>query len=127
MAEQTAAPLGAARKWSSAQVAAGSAHCLHKELQELGLLYRQVASDLAALREDPNEVEMARSINQLLARAHNLLYAGRGHFRLGNSGVLHQNISAHISRNISLHSGRRRFVSDGGTDGRAALVPRCDI
>jgi uncharacterized membrane protein SpoIIM required for sporulation len=51
----------------------------HKELQELGLLYRQVASDLAALREDPNEVEMARSINQLLARAHNLLYAGRGH------------------------------------------------
>ncbi len=51
----------------------------HKELQELGLLYRQVASDLAALREDANEVELARSINQLLARAHNLLYAGRGH------------------------------------------------
>lgn len=51
----------------------------HKELQELGLLYRQVASDLAALREDPGEVELARDMNQLLARAHNLLYAGRGH------------------------------------------------
>ena len=51
----------------------------HKELQELGLLYRQVAADLAALREDPTEVDLARNMNQLLARAHNLLYAGRGH------------------------------------------------
>ncbi|MGH9591619.1 MAG: stage II sporulation protein M, partial [Bryobacteraceae bacterium] len=49
----------------------------HKELQELGLLYRQAASDLAAVREDPLEQGLARSLNQLLARAHNLLYAGR--------------------------------------------------
>lgn len=51
----------------------------HKELQELGLLYRQTAADLAAVREDPYEEALARSLNQLLARAHNLLYAGRGH------------------------------------------------
>ncbi len=51
----------------------------HKELQELGLLYRQAASDLAAVREDALEENLARSLNQLLARAHNLLYAGRGH------------------------------------------------
>jgi uncharacterized membrane protein SpoIIM required for sporulation len=51
----------------------------HKELQELGLLYRQAASDLAAVREDTLEGNLARSLNQLLARAHNLLYAGRGH------------------------------------------------
>jgi len=49
----------------------------HKELQELGLLYRQAASDLAAVREDPLEQGLARSLNQLLSRAHNLLYAGR--------------------------------------------------
>jgi uncharacterized membrane protein SpoIIM required for sporulation len=49
----------------------------HKELQELGLLYRQAAADLAAVREDPLEQGMARSLNQLLSRAHNLLYAGR--------------------------------------------------
>ncbi len=49
----------------------------HKELQELGLLYRQVAADLAAVREDPLEQGLARSLNQLLSRAHNLLYAGR--------------------------------------------------
>lgn len=49
----------------------------HKELQELGLLYRQAAADLAAVREDPLEEGLARSLNQLLSRAHNLLYAGR--------------------------------------------------
>ncbi len=49
----------------------------HKELQELGLLYRQAAADLAAVREDPLEQGLARSLNQLLSRAHNLLYAGR--------------------------------------------------
>jgi uncharacterized membrane protein SpoIIM required for sporulation len=49
----------------------------HKELQELGLLYRQAAADLAAVREDPLEQGLARALNQLLSRAHNLLYAGR--------------------------------------------------
>ncbi len=49
----------------------------HKQLQELGLLYRQAASDLAAVREDPLEQGLARGLNQLLGRAHNLLYAGR--------------------------------------------------
>ncbi len=48
-----------------------------KELQELGLLYRQAASDLAAVREDPLEQGLARALNQLLSRAHNLLYSGR--------------------------------------------------
>lgn len=47
------------------------------ELQELGLLYRQAAADLAAVREDPLEQGLARGLNQLLSRAHNLLYSGR--------------------------------------------------
>lgn len=45
------------------------------ELQELGLLYRQIAADLATLREDPGSVHFARYLNQLLARAHNIIYS----------------------------------------------------
>jgi uncharacterized membrane protein SpoIIM required for sporulation len=51
---------------------------LHRsELQELGLLYRQIAADLAALREDRSSVHFARYLNQLLARAHNTIYSAR--------------------------------------------------
>jgi uncharacterized membrane protein SpoIIM required for sporulation len=46
------------------------------ELQELSLLYRQTAADLAALREDPGSLHFARYINQLLVRAHNTIYSG---------------------------------------------------
>src|SRR5580704_18989617 len=48
----------------------------HKELQELGLLYRQTASDLAAVREDASNKQLAAYLNQLLGRAHNLIYLG---------------------------------------------------
>jgi uncharacterized membrane protein SpoIIM required for sporulation len=47
------------------------------ELQELGLLYRQIAGDLAALREDRSSLHFARYLNQLLARAHNIIYSAR--------------------------------------------------
>jgi uncharacterized membrane protein SpoIIM required for sporulation len=47
------------------------------ELRELGLLYRQIAADLAALREDPSSVQIAGYLNQLLARAHNIIYSTR--------------------------------------------------
>lgn len=46
------------------------------ELQELGLLYRQAAADLSALREDPTARYYSRSLNLLLARAHNSIYSG---------------------------------------------------
>lgn len=48
----------------------------HQELQELSLLYRQTAADLAAIRQDPSSVHFARYLNQLMARAHNIIYAG---------------------------------------------------
>lgn len=50
----------------------------HEELQELGLLYRQSASDLSTVLEDPSSRQLAAYLNQLLARSHNLIYAGRG-------------------------------------------------
>jgi uncharacterized membrane protein SpoIIM required for sporulation len=49
----------------------------HGELQELALLYRQAAADLSTARDDPASRQLARQLNQLLTRAHNLLYAGR--------------------------------------------------
>ncbi len=48
----------------------------HSELQELGLLYRQIAADLSTVREDPAGKQLAGYLNQLLGRAHNLVYMG---------------------------------------------------
>lgn len=53
------------------------------DLQELALLYRQTASDLATVREDPTNGTLARYLNQLLGRAHNLIYMGRKASRRG--------------------------------------------
>jgi uncharacterized membrane protein SpoIIM required for sporulation len=47
------------------------------ELQELALLYRQVAADLSVLRRDATARIHADSVNQLLARAHHIIYSGR--------------------------------------------------
>ena len=49
----------------------------HTELQEFALLYRQTASDLATIREDSSSRNLAHYLNQLLGRAHNLIYMGR--------------------------------------------------
>lgn len=57
--------------------ARGVSTLAHRELQELGLLYRQTASDLSTVREDPVSGNLAAYLNQLLARAHNLIYMGR--------------------------------------------------
>src|SRR5215813_4985168 len=49
----------------------------HSELQELGLLYRQTASDLSVVLEDASSPHLAAYLNQLLGRSHNLIYMGR--------------------------------------------------
>src|SRR5260370_1577180 len=56
------------------------------EVQELGLLYRQAAADLSALREDASGKSYARFLNLLLARAHNTIYAGQ---KSRGSGIIH--------------------------------------
>ncbi len=45
------------------------------ELQELALLYRQVAADLSVLRQDATARTYAAHVNQLLARAHHIIYS----------------------------------------------------
>jgi uncharacterized membrane protein SpoIIM required for sporulation len=47
------------------------------ELQEMALLYRQVAADLSVLRQDSTARAYAQHVNQLLARAHHIIYSGR--------------------------------------------------
>jgi uncharacterized membrane protein SpoIIM required for sporulation len=55
----------------------GVAALEHSELQELGLLYRQTASDLAIVREDITSTQLSAYLNSLLGLAHNLIYMGR--------------------------------------------------
>jgi len=47
------------------------------EIRELALLYRQIASDLATVREDPTGEQLSFYLNRVLGRAHNLIYMGR--------------------------------------------------
>src|SRR5579863_8445878 len=64
----------------------------HDELQELGLLYRQTASDLATVREDITSRAFTSYLNQLLARAHNLIYMGK---RPNWSGIISFYVNAY--------------------------------
>src|SRR5260370_21301253 len=58
----------------------------HTELQELSLLYRQTAADLATVREDASGRASAEYLNRLLGRAHNIVYSGSK--RWGGRNVL---------------------------------------
>jgi uncharacterized membrane protein SpoIIM required for sporulation len=64
----------------------GVSSLTHKELRELGLLYRQTASDLAAVREDVSTRQLTVYLNQLLGRCHNLIYLGH---KPQVSGIVH--------------------------------------
>src|SRR5581483_10739069 len=46
------------------------------ELRELGLLYRQIGADLAAVRGDAASQHYADHLQRLLARAHHTIYSG---------------------------------------------------
>jgi uncharacterized membrane protein SpoIIM required for sporulation len=48
----------------------------HQELRELALLYRQTAADLSTARERRADAQLASYLNQLLGRAHNIIYSG---------------------------------------------------
>jgi uncharacterized membrane protein SpoIIM required for sporulation len=47
------------------------------DLRELTLLYRQVAADLSTARSDASSTHYARYLNQLLGRAHSIIYSGK--------------------------------------------------
>ena len=61
------------------QAGAGGLRALTRaELTETALLYRQVASDLSTLRRDSTARAYTDHVNQLLARAHHIIYSNRG-------------------------------------------------
>ena len=47
------------------------------ELRELGLLYRQAAADLSAVRTDRTSRTLEQYLNRLVGRAHNFVYSGK--------------------------------------------------
>src|SRR5207245_8920858 len=57
----------------------GVAGLSHSELQELALLYRQPASDLAAAREDETSKQHATYLKQLIGSCHNMIYMENQH------------------------------------------------
>ena len=61
----------------------GVAALSRRELRGLSLLYRQIASDLSILRQDQSGLVYSRHLNQLLARAHNIIYIGKRGSTLG--------------------------------------------
>lgn len=46
------------------------------ELQQFGLLYRQAAADLSAVRADEGSRTLEAYLNRLVSRAHNFIYSG---------------------------------------------------
>jgi uncharacterized membrane protein SpoIIM required for sporulation len=54
----------------------GVSRFTHEELRELALLYRQTAADLSTARERRADTQLAAYLNQLLGRAHNVIYSG---------------------------------------------------
>ena len=75
--EEPQAVLGAPGTTGAAERTKSLSALDSSELQELGLLYRQTASDLSVVLEDKTSVQLAAYLNQLLGRSHNLLYMGR--------------------------------------------------
>jgi uncharacterized membrane protein SpoIIM required for sporulation len=48
-----------------------------QDLRDFGLLYRQAAADLSAVRTDAASRTLEAYLNRLVSRAHNFIYAGR--------------------------------------------------
>jgi uncharacterized membrane protein SpoIIM required for sporulation len=75
------------------------------ELQDLSLLYRQTAADLATIREDPSSLHFTRYLNQLLARAHNTIYAGKRASPLGGVAFFWKTYPLVFRRNLQFCAG----------------------
>lgn len=79
---------------------AGLKQLSRAELQELALLYRQVAADLSVLRQDVTARTYAAHVNQLLARAHHIIYSRRKTSLLSLLRFLRDEYPAIFQRNL---------------------------
>ncbi len=97
----------------------GLASLTREDLRDLGLLYRQMAADLAAIREDPTSVHVARYVNQLLTRAHNTIYAAERARPLGALGFFRHTFPLVFRRNLSCCLLALAVFAGGGLVGAA--------
>lgn len=96
------------------------------ELQELGLLYRQAAADLSALREDPSGKSYARTLNLLLARAHNTIYSGQKSSARGLVHFYRYTYPRIFRRNLSLINIAFLLFVAGALGGMLLAITRPD-
>jgi uncharacterized membrane protein SpoIIM required for sporulation len=80
--------------------ASGLRSLTRAELQETALLYRQMASDLSTLRQDSTARAYTEHVNQLLARAHHIIYSTRGTSFLNLFRYMRDGYPAVVQRNI---------------------------
>jgi uncharacterized membrane protein SpoIIM required for sporulation len=80
--------------------ASGLSSLTRAELQETALLYRQMASDLSTLRQDTTARAYTEHVNQLLARAHHIIYSTRGTSFLNLFRYMRDGYPAVVQRNI---------------------------
>ncbi len=81
--------------------ASGVRRLTRAELRETALLYRQAASDLSTLRQDTTARAYAEHVNQLLARAHHIIYSNRGTSFLKMMRFLRDDYPAIFQKQIS--------------------------
>ena len=77
------------------------------DIARMAGMYRAASSDLALAKRDFPRHRITRYLNQVVARAHSVLYQGEPHLRLFLAGV-----SASFPGNIYLHLHRLSDVCD---------------
>ena len=93
----------------------GIAGLTYRELQDLALLYRQVAADLAKVREDPSSHRMADYLNQLWPAPINVIYMGRA-FAPQHPAVLSPDFSRCLPPDDRLYGALRSTFCGGRSD-----------
>ncbi len=101
---------------------------LHRtELRELGTLYRQIAADLSRLQEEATNHASTRHLNRLLARAHNIIYAGRKPRALDIVGFYRQEWPALFRRTLPYTALATGLFAFGAFVGLVLTVVRPDF
>jgi uncharacterized membrane protein SpoIIM required for sporulation len=104
--------------------ASGLDQLARAELAELALLYRQVAADLSVLRQDPTSRTYAVHVNQLLARAHHIIYSGRKASLLTLFRFLRDEYPAIFQRQLGCVAAALAVTLAGGLLGAALTTAR---
>ena len=102
------------------QVETGSLKALSPaELREFGLLYRQSAADLSAVRADEGSRTLEAYLNRLVSRAHNYISLGQKAGCRQRMAVSCQRLSQNLPPPAALYGRRSRPVSRRGVAGNA--------